>query len=72
MTDFSLTTDTPQLSDDEPVAERSNRYAVPLHRGVPPSLWPELAELANTQSLRQLARHFGTSHEAVRRALKRL
>jgi DNA-binding winged helix-turn-helix (wHTH) protein len=35
-----------------------------------PSLWPEVAQRHTTHSLRQLAREYGVSHEAVRRTLK--
>jgi len=34
-----------------------------------PSLWPELAERNKTESLRQLAKEYGVSHEAIRRTL---
>jgi hypothetical protein len=34
-----------------------------------PSLWSELLERHKAQSLRQLAKEYGVSHEAVRRAL---
>ncbi len=33
---------------------------------LPVSLWPEIAERRKSQSLRQLARGYGVSHEAVR------
>ena len=36
---------------------------------LPVSLWPEIAERRKSQSLRQLARGYGVSHEAVRRVL---
>lgn len=38
---------------------------------VPSLLWSELAERHNTQSLRQLAKEYGVSHEAIRRAIAR-
>jgi DNA-binding GntR family transcriptional regulator len=34
-----------------------------------PSVWSELAEQHKTKSFRSLAREYGVSHEAVRRAL---
>jgi len=34
-----------------------------------PSLWPELAERHRTESLRQLAKEYGVSREAIRRTL---
>jgi len=34
-----------------------------------PSLWPELVAQHKTKSLHQLAKEYGISHEAVRRAL---
>ncbi len=36
---------------------------------VPEHLWPELVEQHKTKSLRQLAKQYGVSHEAVRRTL---
>ena len=39
---------------------------------LPPSIWPEIMEQHKTKSLRQLAKEFGASHEAVRRTLKRV
>jgi len=36
---------------------------------LPSSLWRELAERHGTESLRQLAKEYGVSHEAVRRTL---
>jgi predicted ArsR family transcriptional regulator len=39
---------------------------------LPCELWKELAKRHSTQSLRQLAKEYGISHEAVRRALKTL
>ena len=36
---------------------------------IPPYLWPELAERHKTESLRQLAKEYGVSHEAIRRTL---
>ena len=46
--------------------------AVPAHNGrkIPPSVLPELLEKHKTQSLRELAKEYGVSHEAVRNALK--
>jgi len=38
---------------------------------IEPTQWPELAEKRNTKSLRQLAKEYGLSHEAVRRTLQR-
>ena len=38
--------------------------------GVPPRLWEELVTERNKKSLRQLAKEYETSYEAVRRALK--
>jgi hypothetical protein len=48
----------------------------PLHltivwRGkIQPEHWPEVVERLKTKSLRQLAREYGVSHEAVRRMLQ--
>jgi hypothetical protein len=36
---------------------------------LPSCLWPELTERNKTESLRQLAKEYGVSHECVRRAL---
>ena len=36
---------------------------------LPASVWPELAHQHETTGLRSLAREYGVSHEAVRRAL---
>jgi len=35
-----------------------------------PSIWPEVIEQHKVESLRSLAKEYGISHEAVRRALK--
>jgi hypothetical protein len=35
-----------------------------------PSKWPEVIEQHKIESLRSLAKEYGISHEAVRRALK--
>ena len=45
--------------------------SVPFRRGhnLPPSVWSKLAERHRTQSLRQLAKEYGVSHEAIRRTL---
>ena len=36
---------------------------------LPSFVWPELSERHKTESLRELAKEYGVSHEAVRRAL---
>jgi len=36
---------------------------------LPSFLWPELAERHETESLRELAKEYGVSHEAIRRTL---
>ncbi len=45
--------------------------SVPFRSGhkLLPSIWPEVAERHKTESLRQLAKGYGVSHEAVRRTL---
>jgi len=40
-------------------------------RKVPSSLWSELAERHKSKSLRQLAKEYGVSHEAIRQAIAR-
>jgi len=47
------------------VPQKTN-YKIPQH------LWPEIAKERKTKSLRQLAKEFGASHEAVRRTLKQV
>jgi Zn-dependent peptidase ImmA (M78 family) len=39
---------------------------------IPEHLWPEIIEQRKTKSLRQLAKDYGVSHEAVRRTLGRI
>lgn len=39
------------------------------HHNIQPSYWPELIEQHKDKSLRELAREYGVSHEAVRRTL---
>lgn len=34
------------------------------------SQWPEILERGKTKSLRQIAKEYGVSHEAIRRTLK--
>ncbi len=41
----------------------------PINSELPPLLYGELIERRKAQSLRQLAREYGVSHEAVRLAL---
>ena len=41
-----------------------------MRRKVPRELWADLAERSKSESLRQLARSYGLSHEAVRGARK--
>ena len=36
-----------------------------------PDSWPEVAEKCRTRSLREVAKEYGVSHEAVRRMLTR-
>jgi hypothetical protein len=36
---------------------------------LPPSVWSQLVERHRTESLRQLAKEYGISHEAIRRTL---
>jgi hypothetical protein len=68
MTDFPVMRSMIDIRDMDTSASKPKRYTVPMHRGIPPHQWNELLELAKTRSLRQLARDFGTSYEAVRRA----
>jgi TyrR family helix-turn-helix protein len=43
-----------------------------LRTQIPEDQWEELAQRhANDESLRQLAKRYGVSHEAVRQALKK-
>jgi hypothetical protein len=70
MTDFPETRSILDMKNIDDSDSKPRRYTVPIHRGNPPNQWHELLELAKTRSLRQLARDFGTSHEAVRRAKK--
>lgn len=47
------------------------RYFMPLTR-IPQEQWPDVAQRnANGESLRQLAKCYGVSHEAVRQVLRR-
>lgn len=45
--------------------------SVPFRSGhkLLPSIWPEVAEQHKTESLRELAKEYGVSHEAVRRTI---
>ena len=46
------------------------RNQLPKWNGkIDPSLWPELVDKCNVGSLRQAAKEYGISHEAVRRIL---
>jgi len=38
---------------------------------IQPNQWPEVVEKCRSRSLRQVAKEYGVSHEAVRRTLKR-
>jgi len=39
------------------------------HFRIPSYLWPDLAKRHKTESLRQMAKEYGVSHEAIRQTL---
>ena len=56
-----------------PVESPVTRQRPPQHRPhVDPALWPEVAERAGRESLRDLAGEYGVSHETIRTIVRRM
>jgi len=52
----------------EVLSPQGQQVIVSRHK-LPLQSWPKVAEQHRTQSLRQLAKKYGVSHESIRRAL---